>query len=421
MCGGAGVLGCRVPRHARRSPAKPLRGCLRGAAAHHRHDRHRQRARRPDVARPVPRLLESVRRGRTRRHHIDVAEDGAPARRHPVRPRRLRAGAAEPVEACPGLSGRRGPEEAGRDGPAGLRHGGGWRRQGDAGGRTHSSRGRPFRHAAVVGARLGRHEHAGAGARECPRDSPAGRAARPSCRRCGSTRSAIRTTPGRGCGGSSPSCVTWCRRRRRTAKRATSRRGPASAATVSTRMRPAPISRPSPTSGSTPMSEAKGPLGKLYPYPCCIHEGDTPSFLGLIDNGLASAMSPAYGGWGGRYVWRQPRAEPRAVLDAGRRFFRRAGQLSRHGGRLRRRVLHVRPGHDLAMAEGVPARLRRAHGLDGQGARRRQPQPARRRERPAGDRPSRARRAGGPAARARCRGDHRPGRAQGEVLVVLLP
>ncbi|HXW03668.1 MAG TPA: DUF1593 domain-containing protein [Vicinamibacterales bacterium] len=50
---------------------------------------------------------------------------------------------------------------------------------------------------------------------------------------------------------------------------------------------------------------SKGPLGKLYPLPCCIHEGDTPSFLGLIDNGLASFMSPTYGGWGGRYVWRQ--------------------------------------------------------------------------------------------------------------------
>jgi hypothetical protein len=50
---------------------------------------------------------------------------------------------------------------------------------------------------------------------------------------------------------------------------------------------------------------SKGPLGKLYPYPCCIHEGDTPSFLGLVDNGLASARSPTYGGWGGRYIWRQ--------------------------------------------------------------------------------------------------------------------
>lgn len=49
----------------------------------------------------------------------------------------------------------------------------------------------------------------------------------------------------------------------------------------------------------------KGPLGKLYPYPCCIHEGDTPSYLGLMNNGLDSPMSPTYGGWGGRYVWRQ--------------------------------------------------------------------------------------------------------------------
>jgi hypothetical protein len=49
---------------------------------------------------------------------------------------------------------------------------------------------------------------------------------------------------------------------------------------------------------------AKGPLGKYYPLPCCIHEGDTPSFLGLINNGLAGFMSPTYGGWGGRYVWR---------------------------------------------------------------------------------------------------------------------
>jgi hypothetical protein len=62
---------------------------------------------------------------------------------------------------------------------------------------------------------------------------------------------------------------------------------------------------------------AKGPLGALYPHPCCIHEGDTPSFLGLVDNGLASAMSPAFGGWGGRYVWRQPRGEPRPFWTQG--------------------------------------------------------------------------------------------------------
>jgi hypothetical protein len=62
---------------------------------------------------------------------------------------------------------------------------------------------------------------------------------------------------------------------------------------------------------------SKGPLGKLYPVPCCIHEGDTPSFLGLIDDGLASAMSPSYGGWGGRYVWRQFYGEPRPFWTQG--------------------------------------------------------------------------------------------------------
>ena len=55
----------------------------------------------------------------------------------------------------------------------------------------------------------------------------------------------------------------------------------------------------------------KGPLGAHYPRPCCIHEGDTPAFLGLIDGGLASAMSPTFGGWGGRYVWRRFTGETR--------------------------------------------------------------------------------------------------------------
>jgi hypothetical protein len=60
-----------------------------------------------------------------------------------------------------------------------------------------------------------------------------------------------------------------------------------------------------------------GPLGALYIRPCCIHEGDTPSFLGLIDNGLGSAMNPTYGGWGGRYVWRQPSGESRPFWTQG--------------------------------------------------------------------------------------------------------
>jgi hypothetical protein len=62
---------------------------------------------------------------------------------------------------------------------------------------------------------------------------------------------------------------------------------------------------------------SKGPLGKLYPMPCCIHEGDTPAFLGLINNGLASFMSPTYGGWSGRYVWRQFYGETRPTWTQG--------------------------------------------------------------------------------------------------------
>ena len=45
-----------------------------------------------------------------------------------------------------------------------------------------------------------------------------------------------------------------------------------------------------------------GPLGALYPKVAYIMEGDTPAFLGLVDNGLGWHVSPAYGGWAGRYV-----------------------------------------------------------------------------------------------------------------------
>ena len=56
-----------------------------------------------------------------------------------------------------------------------------------------------------------------------------------------------------------------------------------------------------------------GPLGALYPKLEYIMEGDTPSFLGLIGNGLGSRISPAYGGWGGRYVLYQSYAETRPI------------------------------------------------------------------------------------------------------------
>jgi len=56
-----------------------------------------------------------------------------------------------------------------------------------------------------------------------------------------------------------------------------------------------------------------GPLGALYPRLEYIMEGDTPSFLGLINHGLGWAVSPAYGGWGGRYALYQAYGESRPI------------------------------------------------------------------------------------------------------------
>ena len=56
-----------------------------------------------------------------------------------------------------------------------------------------------------------------------------------------------------------------------------------------------------------------GALGALYPRLAYIMEGDTPTFLGLIDHGLGWTTSPAFGGWGGRYVLYQPLSETRPI------------------------------------------------------------------------------------------------------------
>lgn len=68
---------------------------------------------------------------------------------------------------------------------------------------------------------------------------------------------------------------------------------------------------------------SKGPLGKVYPKFMFIMEGDTPSFLGLIDNGLNAYRRPDWGGWGGRYVYRQPYGETHAIWTQGGDEFRR--------------------------------------------------------------------------------------------------
>lgn len=45
----------------------------------------------------------------------------------------------------------------------------------------------------------------------------------------------------------------------------------------------------------------RGPLGALYPMPAYLMEGDTPSILPLIANGLNVPERPDWGSWGGRY------------------------------------------------------------------------------------------------------------------------
>jgi hypothetical protein len=64
-------------------------------------------------------------------------------------------------------------------------------------------------------------------------------------------------------------------------------------------------------------------LGKLYPRFAFIMEGDTPSFLGLTNNGLNSYRNPSWGGWGGRYIYRQPYGETHPLWTQGGDLFPR--------------------------------------------------------------------------------------------------
>jgi hypothetical protein len=54
------------------------------------------------------------------------------------------------------------------------------------------------------------------------------------------------------------------------------------------------------------IQQGHGPLGAEYPDVAWGMEGDTPSFLSLIPNGLNVAEHPEWGGWGGRYELYKP-------------------------------------------------------------------------------------------------------------------
>jgi hypothetical protein len=55
------------------------------------------------------------------------------------------------------------------------------------------------------------------------------------------------------------------------------------------------------------IQESHGPLGAQYPDVAYGMEGDTPSWLNLIPNGLNYHEHPNWGGWGGRYELYEPK------------------------------------------------------------------------------------------------------------------
>jgi hypothetical protein len=58
------------------------------------------------------------------------------------------------------------------------------------------------------------------------------------------------------------------------------------------------------------IQQGHGPLGAQYPDVAWGMEGDTPSFLGLIPNGVNAPEHPGWGGWGGRYEFYVPEPTP---------------------------------------------------------------------------------------------------------------
>ena len=59
------------------------------------------------------------------------------------------------------------------------------------------------------------------------------------------------------------------------------------------------------------VQQGHGPLGEIYPDVSFGMEGDTPSWLSLIPNGLNEPEHPNWGGWGGRYEFYKPPFDPK--------------------------------------------------------------------------------------------------------------
>ena len=122
----------------------------------------------------------------------------------------------------------------------------------------------------------------------------------------------------------------------------------------------------------------KGPLGAFYPLPCCIIEGRHAGFLEPHEQRIGVVHESDVRRMGRPIRVAAALAGDAAVLD-------KLPRVARHGDWHRRQELHVGPGNDLAVAGSIPARLRRAHGLDDQGRCAGQSQPGRGRERRRGE------------------------------------
>jgi hypothetical protein len=68
----------------------------------------------------------------------------------------------------------------------------------------------------------------------------------------------------------------------------------------------------------------KGPLGAVYPRWKFMMEGDTPSYLNLVNNGLSDPEHPNWGGWGGRYEFYTPHKERWFLAEEKRPFWTNA-------------------------------------------------------------------------------------------------
>ncbi|MBD0366453.1 MAG: DUF1593 domain-containing protein [Flavisolibacter sp.] len=64
------------------------------------------------------------------------------------------------------------------------------------------------------------------------------------------------------------------------------------------------------------IQQGHGPLGAAYPDVAYGMEGDSPTFLYLIPNGLNEPEHPDYGGWGGRYTFYTPKLQKDTLMRA---------------------------------------------------------------------------------------------------------